>query len=50
MNGMLSAEPAILLHFQSVGVVLLVLHRVVVSLLALVASERDLDSHCSAPP
>ena len=50
MNGMLSAEPAILLHFQTVGVVLLVFHGVVVSLLAFVASECNLDSHCSAPP
>ena len=50
MNRVLSAEPAILLHFKTVGVVLLVFHRVVVSLLAFVASERDLDSHCSAPP
>ena len=44
------AESAILIHLQPVGVVLLVFHRVVVSLLAFVASERDLDSHCSAPP
>ena len=50
MNGMLSAEPAILLHFQTVGIILLVLHGVVVSLLALVAAKGDLYSHCSAPP
>ena len=31
MNRVLSAEPAILLHFKTVGVVLLVFHRVVVS-------------------
>jgi hypothetical protein len=42
---MLSAEPAILLHFKTVGIVLLVLHRVVVSLLALVAAKRDLYAH-----
>ena len=45
MNSMLSAESAILLHFQAVGVILLVLHGVVVSLLALAASEGDLYSH-----
>ena len=45
MNGMLSAEPAILLHFQAVRVVLLVLHGVVVSLLTLVAAKGDLYSH-----
>ena len=50
MDSVLLAESAILLHFETVRVVLLVLHRVVVSLLAFVASERDLDSHCSAPP
>ena len=50
MNGMLSAEPAILLHFQTVGIILLVLHGVVVSLLALIAAKGDLYSHCSAPP
>ena len=45
MNGMLSAEPAILFHFQTVGIVLLVFHGVVVSLLALVAAKGDLYSH-----
>ena len=45
MNGMLSAEPAILLHFQAVRVVLLVLHGVVVSLLALRASQSDFHAH-----
>ena len=45
VQGLLLAESAILLQFDTVGVVLLVLHGVVVSLLALVASERDLNSH-----
>ena len=40
----LAAEPAILLHFQSVRVILLVLFRVVVALLALGAYERNLNS------
>ena len=43
---MLLAESAILLHLKAIGVILLVLHGVVVSLLAFVASERDLHSHC----
>ena len=42
---MLFAELAVLVHFQSVGIVLLVLHRVVISLFALRASQRNLDSH-----
>ena len=50
MDRMLSAEGAILVHFKTVRVVLLVLHRVVVSLLALIASQSDLHSHLTAPP
>ena len=46
VQGLLLAESAILFQFDTVGVVLLVLHGVVVSLLAFVASERDLHSHC----
>ena len=45
MNRVLSAEPAILLHFKTVGVVLLVFHRVVVSLLALIASQSHFNAH-----
>ena len=45
MNSMLSAESAVLLHFQTIGIILLVLHGVVVSLLAFAASEGDLYSH-----
>ena len=45
VKGMLLAETAILAHFQSVGIVFLVLHRVVVSLLALVASQSNLHAH-----
>ena len=45
MDSVLLAESAILLHFQTIGVILFVLHGVVVSLLAFVASERDLNSH-----
>jgi|LSQX01.3.fsa_nt_gb hypothetical protein len=45
MNSVLAAEPAILVHFQSVRVVLLVFHCVVVALLALCAGECNFDSH-----
>jgi len=45
MNGMLFAEAAILVHFQSVRIVLLVFHCVVVALLAFRASQSDFHSH-----
>ena len=45
VQGMLAAEAAVLVHFQSVGVVLLVLHGVVVALLALGAGQGNFDSH-----
>src|SRR5699024_8093314 len=45
VNGVLSAESAVLLHLETVGVVLLVLHGVVVSLLALRASQSDFNAH-----
>ena len=44
MKRVLTAEPAILVHFQSVRVILLVLFGVIVALLALGAYERNLDS------
>jgi hypothetical protein len=55
MNGVLSAEGAKLVHFQTVGSILLILAGVVVALFALRASEGDLNScagfcHFSAPP
>ena len=50
MDGVLLAEGAVLVQLELVRGVLLVLHRVVVSLLALVASERDLNAHLTAPP
>ena len=50
VNRVLLAESAILLHLETVGIVLLVFHGVVVSLLAFVASECDLYAHFSAPP
>ena len=45
MDSVLLAESAILLHFETVGVVLLVFHGVVVSLLALRASQCDFHAH-----
>ena len=45
VDRVLSAEGAVLLHLQTVRVVLLVLDRVVVSLLALVAAQGDLYAH-----
>ena len=45
MKGVLFAEPAVLVHFKSVGVVLLVFHCVVVALFALCASKCDFNSH-----
>ena len=45
MSGVLSAESAVLLHLETIGVILLVLHGVVVSLLALGASQSDFNAH-----
>ena len=45
MDGVLLAESAILLHLETIRVILLVLHGVVVSLLALRASQSDFDAH-----
>ena len=45
VSGVLSAESAVLLHFETVRVILLVLHGVVVSLLALRASQSDFNAH-----
>jgi hypothetical protein len=46
----LSAEGTILVQFQLIRGVLLVLHGIVVSLLALVASQSDFHAHLTAPP
>jgi hypothetical protein len=50
VDGVLLAEGAILVQLKLVRGVLLVLHRIVVSLLALVASQSDFHSHLTAPP
>ena len=50
MNRVFLAEAAVLVHLKSVGVVLFVFHRVVVSLLALGAGKCDFYSHSFTPP
>ena len=45
MQSMLTAESAVLVHFKSVGIVLLVLHGVVVALFALSACQNNFYSH-----
>jgi hypothetical protein len=45
---MFAAETAVFVQLQTIRRVLLVFHRVVISLLAIVASEYDFDSHCGA--
>ena len=47
---MLLAETAILVHLKLIRGILLVLHGIVVSLLALVTSQSDLNTHLTAPP
>ena len=42
--GVLLAEAAVLVHLQTVGIVLLVLHGIVIALLALAAGQRNLDT------
>jgi hypothetical protein len=44
------AESAVLLHFDSVGIVLLVLHGIVIPLLAVCASHCYLYPHPYIPP
>jgi hypothetical protein len=46
---MFTAETAILVHFQTVGVVLLILLGVVIPLLAIPAGQRDSYAHGFAP-
>ena len=50
MERVLFAEAAILVQFKLVRGILLVLHRIVVSLLALVASQGHFHAHLTAPP
>ena len=54
MKSMFTTETAVLVHFKSVGIILLVLHSVVVSLLAFAARKCDSNSislsHSETPP
>ena len=45
MQGVFSAEPAILVHLKPIRIVLLVFHCVVVALLTFCASKCDFNSH-----
>ena len=45
MHGVLSAESAVFLHFETVGVILFVFHGVVVPLFALIASQGHFHAH-----
>ena len=49
MEGLLAAEPAILVELQTIGIVLLVLEGIVIPLLALGAGQRDLNAHGISP-
>ena len=48
MNRVLLAETAVFAHFDTVRIVALILHRVVITLLALRAGQRDLHAHTSS--
>jgi hypothetical protein len=45
VGGVLAAEGAILVHLKTIGIVLLILHCVIISLLAFGAGEGDSFSH-----
>jgi hypothetical protein len=54
MNGMLLAEAAILAHFETIGVVFLVLDGIIIALLAFGAGQYNLNTlircHVLTPP
>jgi hypothetical protein len=50
VQGVLAAETAVLVELKTIGVVLLVLERIVISLLAFGAGQGDLYAHYDAPP
>lgn len=45
MDCVFAAEAAIFIHFELFGGILFVLHRVVISLLAFIASQNDFNAH-----
>jgi len=50
VNRVLAAEAAVLVHLKTVGSILFVFNRVVVSLLAVITSKSDSNSHFRQPP
>jgi len=51
VDRVLSAEGAVLFHLQSVWVIFFIFDCIIVSLLALVTSQRDFNAHnLAAPP
>jgi len=45
MSGVFTAKTAVFFHFDPVGIVLFVFHRIVISLFAVIACKRNPDSH-----
>ena len=45
VQGVLAAETAVLVKFESVGIIFLILHSVIVALFAFAACKSDLYSH-----
>jgi hypothetical protein len=45
VNGVLPAEFAIFIHFETIGIIFLILDRIVIALLAFGAGYRNLHSH-----
>jgi hypothetical protein len=46
VQGVLAAETAVLVELKTIGIVLFVLERIVISLLAFGAGQSDLNAHC----
>ena len=44
MSGVLLAETAVLVHLQTIGIVLLILDGIVIALLAVLAGQRNLNT------
>ena len=44
MSGMLLAEAAVLVHLETIGVILLVLDGIIIALLALAARQRNFNT------
>jgi hypothetical protein len=46
VQGVLTAETAVLVELETIGIVLLVLEGIVISLLAFGAGQGDFNAHC----